>query len=49
MHTGCPWADLSDRFGKSNSVCHWFRRLAEKSMWDRLFEALKHRSLIGDA
>ena len=28
MRTGCPWADLPERFGKTNSVWRRFRRLA---------------------
>ena len=30
MRTGVPWADLPERFGKPNSVCRRFRRLAQK-------------------
>ena len=41
MRTGVPWADLPERFGKSNSVCRRFRRLARKGVWEALFEALK--------
>ena len=41
MRTGVPWADLPTRFGKSNSVCRRFRRLAQKGVWEGLFEALK--------
>ena len=41
MRTGVPWADLPARFGKSNSVCRRFRRLAQKGVWENLFEALK--------
>ncbi|NRT18720.1 transposase [Hymenobacter sp. 9A] len=41
MRTGVPWADLPARFGKSNSVCRRFRRLAQKGVWEKLFEALK--------
>ncbi len=39
--TGCPWADLPERFGKANSVCKRFRRLAQKGVWQRLFEAVQ--------
>jgi len=39
--TGCPWADLPERFGKTNSVCRRFRRLAQKGVWQRLFEAVQ--------
>ena len=41
MRTGVPWADLPERFGKSNSVCRRFRRLARNGVWEALFEALK--------
>lgn len=41
MRTGCPWADLPERFGKSNSVSKRFRRLAQKGVWKRLFEAIQ--------
>ena len=41
MRTGCPWADLPERFGKPNTVCKRFRRLAQKGVWQRLFDALQ--------
>ncbi|MBU6123437.1 IS5 family transposase [Hymenobacter siberiensis] len=41
MRTGCPWADLPERFGKHNSVCKRFHRLAQKGVWERAFEALQ--------
>ena len=41
MRTGCPWADLPERFGKANTVCKRFRRLARKDVWQRLFDALQ--------
>ena len=41
MRTGCPWADLPDRFGKANTVSKRFRRLAQKGVWQRLFAALQ--------
>ena len=41
MRTGVPRADLPARFGKYNSVCRRFRRLAQKGVWEALFEALK--------
>ena len=31
LRTGAPWADLPERFGKCNSVCRRFRRLAKKA------------------
>ncbi|RZK22847.1 MAG: IS5 family transposase [Hymenobacter sp.] len=41
MRTGCPWADLPERFGKSNSVWRRFRRLAQKGKWEAIFNALQ--------
>ena len=41
MRTGCPWADLPERFGKANSVCRRFRRLAQKGVWEAAFQALQ--------
>jgi len=41
MRTGCPWADLPERFGKFDTVRKRFRRLAQKGVWHRLFEALQ--------
>ncbi|AWM32947.1 hypothetical protein DDQ68_09245 [Hymenobacter nivis] len=45
MRTGCPWADLPERFGKSNSVYRHFRRLAQKGVWERAFLALQASKL----
>lgn len=47
MPTGCPWADLPERFGKSNSGCKRFRRLAQKGVWERRFDAVKAPELEG--
>ena len=41
MRTGCPWADLPERFGKSDTARKRFRRLAEKGVWHRLFQAVQ--------
>lgn len=41
MRTGCPGADLPERFGKPNSVSTRFRRLARKGVWQRLFQAVQ--------
>ena len=41
MRTGAAWADPPKRFGKPNSVCRRFRRLAQKKVWEAVFEALK--------
>ncbi|MEJ7664768.1 MAG: IS5 family transposase [Hymenobacter sp.] len=45
MRTGAPWPDLPERFGKPNSVWRRFRRLAQKGVWEALFEALKEPDL----
>ncbi|SHJ83279.1 Putative transposase of IS4/5 family, partial [Hymenobacter daecheongensis DSM 21074] len=34
LRTGAAWADLPERFGKPNSVCRRFRRLAQKGVWE---------------
>ena len=41
MRTGCPWADLSEHFGKANTISKRFRRLAQKGVWQRLLDALQ--------
>jgi transposase len=41
LRTGAAWADLPERFGKANSVRRRFRRLAQKGVWEAVFEALK--------
>jgi len=41
MRTGCPWADLPERFGKPNTVSKRFRRLAQKGVWECLFAAVQ--------
>ena len=45
MRIGCPWADLPERFGKSNSVRKRFRRLAQKGVWKNAFDALQEPDL----
>ena len=47
MRTGCPWADLPERFGKFNSVCRRFRLLAQKGVWGATFQALQAPGLDG--
>ena len=41
MRIGCPWADLPERFGPSNTVSKRFCRLTQKGVWERLFKALQ--------
>ena len=45
MRTGAPWADLPERFGKSNSVGKRFRRLAKQGVWQRVHDALQEPDL----
>lgn len=45
MRIGALWAALPKRFGKSNSVCCRFRRLAQKGVWEAMFEAVKEPDL----
>ena len=45
LRTGAPWADLPGRFGKPNSACRRFRRLAQQGVWEAVFEALKEPDL----
>ena len=40
LRTGAAWADLPERFGKPNSICRRFRRLAPKEVWQTIFDAL---------
>ncbi len=46
LRTGIPWADLPERFGKSNSVWRRFDRWATNAVWERVFKALGEESLI---
>lgn len=39
--TGAPWADLPERFGKSDSVYQRFNRWAKQGRWEAIFEALQ--------
>lgn len=38
LRTGAAWAE---RFGKPNSIGRRFRRLAQKEVWQAVFDALK--------
>jgi len=40
LRVGCPWRDMHDRYGKSNSVYVRFRRWAEQGVWDALEQTL---------
>ena len=46
LRTGIPWADLPERFGKSNSVWRRFDRWSASGVWERVFKALGEESLI---
>jgi transposase len=43
--SGAPWRDLPERFGPWNSVYRRFRRWAQKSVWQRVFEAVQDPDL----
>jgi transposase len=43
--TGAPWADLPERFGKSNSVWKRFDRWARKGVWQRVLRELQDPDL----
>ena len=40
LKTGVPWADLPERFGKSNSVWKRYDRRAAAGVWERVGRAL---------
>lgn len=41
LRTGAAWADLPERFSKPDSVCRRFRRLAQKDVWQAIFDTVK--------
>jgi transposase len=43
--TGIPWADLPERFGKSNTLWRRFDRWAKKGRWDPILAALRDPDL----
>lgn len=43
--TGSPWADLPERYGKSNTVFQRFNRWGKKGRWQAIFEALQDPDL----
>ena len=43
--TGAPWADLPERFGKSNSVWRRFDRWARRGVWARVWRELNDPDL----
>lgn len=45
LKTGIPWADLPERFGKSNSIWRRFDRWAAKGVWERIVKALGETEL----
>jgi len=40
IRSGMRWADLPERYGKYKSVHKRFLRLADRGVWDRLFDDL---------
>jgi transposase len=43
--TGSPWADLPERFGKSNSVWRRFDRWARRGVWSHILRELSDPDL----
>ena len=41
VRAGSPWADLPERFGKSNTVWRRFDRWVKSGVWASLMEALR--------
>jgi len=46
LRTGIPWADLPERFGKSNSIWRRFDRWSTNGVWEQVFKTLGEESLI---
>ena len=40
LRSGARWSDLPERYGKYKSVHKRFLRLADRGVWDRLFDDL---------
>ena len=45
LHTGIPWEDLPEEFGKSKTIYNRFRRWVKSGVWQKIFEALINRLL----
>lgn len=45
LHTGIPWADLPEEFGKFKTVYNRFGRWVKSGLWQQIFEALIARIL----
>ncbi|MEZ5944530.1 MAG: IS5 family transposase [Planctomycetaceae bacterium] len=45
LHTGIPWQDLPEEFGKSKTVYNRFRRWVKSGLWQSIYEALIGRIL----
>ncbi|GAB5518771.1 MAG: IS5 family transposase [Rhodothermales bacterium] len=44
-HTGAPWPDLPERFGKPNSIHKRFLRWGRKGIWQQIHHALQEPDL----
>jgi transposase len=43
LRTGAPWRDLPGRYGRWQTVYHWFNQWRKDGTWDRLLERLQVR------
>ena len=40
LHTGSPWRDVPERYGKWQTVYNRFRRWINENLWDRIYDKL---------
>lgn len=45
LHTGIPWADLPERFGKFNTAWKRYDRWGKTGVWERVGRALGNANL----
>jgi transposase len=48
LRVGCPWRDMHERYGLSNSVYVRFRRWAEQGVWNAILATLVELGLTDD-